>query len=66
MAGMATDKQVNYCLFLLNEAGYPTGWMTAQFKDFGATMAHRSGSVENWLRNRRSVEISKIIDTLKS
>ena len=66
MAGMATEKQVKYCLFLLSKAGYPTDYMSAKFKDFGANMRQRSGTVENWLRNSRSAEISKIIDTLKS
>lgn len=61
----ASDKQVRYALFLLNKAGYSTRFMNAQFKELGASMRERSGSVEGWLKNMNVVEISKLIDQLK-
>ena len=62
---MATEKQVHYLLFLLQEAGYSTRWMNASFKNLGATMRERSGSVESWLRGLNIAEASALIDKLK-
>ena len=62
---MPTQKQVSYALYLLKEAGYPTKFMSARFKDLGATMRERSGYVSNWLEGMNSPEISGLIDRLK-
>ena len=61
-----TDKQIRYAMHLLDAAGYPTRFMSAQFKALGATMRERSGTVDNWLRNQSPSEISKLIDRLKT
>lgn len=60
----ATEKQVRYALYLLSENGYSTRYMDSSFKRF-ATMRERSGTVENWLRNKNVAEISSLIDALK-
>lgn len=62
---MATEKQINYALALLDKAGYSTRFMDASFKALGATMRERSGSVTNWLKNKNAAEVSKLIDALK-
>lgn len=62
---MATEKQVNYALYLLNKAGYSTRFMDSHFKELGATMRERSGKVADWLSNMNRVEISRLIDRLK-
>ena len=61
----ATDKQVNFALSLLSKAGYSTKFMNARFKELGATMRERSGSVEDWLRGMNRTQISELIDNLK-
>lgn len=61
----ATEKQINFALFLLGKKGYSTNWMNAQFKSLGASMRERSGKVEDWLGNMNKTEISQIIDQLK-
>ncbi|HEX8810326.1 MAG TPA: hypothetical protein VF760_15165 [Xanthobacteraceae bacterium] len=61
----ATDKQVRYALYLLGKAGYNTRYMDSRFKELGATMRERSGSVESWLRGRTLPEMSNLIDKLK-
>jgi len=63
---MATEKQVRYILVLLAKAGYPTKWMSAEFKALGAKMRERSGSVESWVRGLDSGATSTLIDTLKA
>jgi hypothetical protein len=62
----ASDKQVSYAASLLDKAGYGSKWMSARFKELGASMRERSGTVEGWLRGMTKGEISKLIDTLKS
>lgn len=62
----ATTKQVNYALVLLGKCGYSTRFMNAQFKELGASMRERSGSVSAWLAGMNISEISKLIDTLKA
>lgn len=62
---MASPKQVNYALALLSDAGYSTGYMNSQFKELGATMRERSGTVESWLNGMNSPTISRLIDRLK-
>jgi hypothetical protein len=61
----ATEKQVSYALALLDKAGYGTRFMSAKFKELGASMRERSGSVSDWLAGMNRVEISKLIDRLK-
>lgn len=61
---MATQKQVDYALILLDKAGYSTTYMNSSFKDFGATMRERRGSVTAWLRGMTGPEISKLISRL--
>ena len=62
---MATQKQINYVLFLLNKNGYSTRFMNAGFKRLGATMRERSGSVKDWLERMNNQEISNVIKLLK-
>lgn len=62
---MATQKQVNYLLKLLDENGYGTRYMSSSFKGLGATMRERSGTVEGWLRGLNVAEASNLIDRLK-
>jgi len=62
---MATEKQVNYAMALLDKAGYSTKWMDASFKKLGASMRKRSGKVREWLENMEKTEISNLIDQLK-
>ena len=57
--GSATYKQVRYALHLLEENGYSTRYMDARFKNLGATMRERSGSVEGWLRSRNIGKLKK-------
>jgi hypothetical protein len=61
----ATEKQVRYALVLLAKAGYSTQFMNASFKELGASMRERSGSVSDWLAGMKIGEISKLIDRLK-
>jgi hypothetical protein len=63
---MATAKQVEYALSLLARAGYDTRYMSARYKDLGATMRQRSGSVRDWLAAMERPEISALIDRLKA
>jgi hypothetical protein len=65
MSAAATDKQVRYALHLLGQKGYSTRFMDARFKQLGATMRQRSGTVENWLRKMNVVEIGDLIDELR-
>lgn len=60
----ATPRQIAYALHLLDEAGYPTDWMSAAHKPF-ATMRQRQGTVEAWLGNMSRREISKLISQLQ-
>lgn len=62
---MATEKQVAYALALLDKAGYSTKFMNAKFKELGATLRERSGSVKEWLSGMNRSEISRLIDKLK-
>lgn len=62
---MATKKQVNYAMYLLDEAGYGTRYMNASFKTLGASMRQRSGTVQAWLESMSVSEISRLIDRLK-
>lgn len=60
-----SDKQIKYALYLLGKCGYSTRFMNAQFKELGATMRQRSGSVDAWLFGMSSAEISDLIGQLK-
>lgn len=62
---MATEKQVRYLLVLLSQHGYSTRFMNAAFKELGATMRERSGSVEAWLQRLDFARASQLIDALK-
>ena len=61
----ATEKQVSYLLHLLAKAGYSVRFMDAKFKELGAGMRERSGTVENWLRGKNTAEASQLIERLK-
>lgn len=63
---MATEKQVRYVMFLLDQQGFSTRYMDASFKALGATMRERSGSVESWVRGLDFGRASSLIDTLKA
>lgn len=61
---MATDKQIDYALSLLAKKGYSTRFMSAEFKNLGATMRERSGGVRDWLAAMNKTEISSLISRL--
>lgn len=61
----ATQKQIDYALSLLDKKGYSTQFMNANFKELGARMNERSGSVKDWLAAMTKGEISKLIEKLK-
>lgn len=61
----ASEKQIKYALYLLDQAGYSTRYMDSRFKGLGATMRERSGRVSDWLADMPMHEISKLIDRLK-
>lgn len=65
MSVNATPKQISYALALLHRNGYDTRYMNASFKELGATMWERSGTVEYWLGQMTKPEISDLIDHLK-
>lgn len=62
---MATEKQVNFALILLDKAGYSTRYMNAGFSALGALCAERTGEVSTWLRNMDVARCSSLIETLK-
>ena len=62
---MATQKQINYALYLLDQTGYSTRYMDSRFKSLGATMRERSGLVRDWLAGMERPRISRLIDQLK-
>lgn len=62
---MASDKQIQYALNLLYKAGYGDKWMSSKFKELGATMKERSGTIDAWLRSMSGAKISQLIDKLK-
>lgn len=62
----ATQKQINFLLYLLDQRGYSTRYMNASFKTLGATMKQRSGSVRDWLASLSVGEASALIDQLNA
>ena len=62
----ATDRQVNYAMALMRQAGMGTDYMTSEHKKLGATMRERSGRVADWLGGMDRARISRIIDDLGS
>jgi hypothetical protein len=62
---MATPKQVEYALSLLAKAGYGIRFMSSKYKNLGARMRERSGSVRSWLEGMERPEISALIDRLR-
>jgi DNA-binding MarR family transcriptional regulator len=62
---MATEKQVRYLLFLLKKNGYSTKWMNREFKELGASMRERTGTVEHWLRSLDVATASELIKRLQ-
>ena len=61
---MATTKQVNYALYLLQKNGYSVKYMDAGFKKLGASMRERSGKVEDWISSKNTAEASDLIQRL--
>ena len=61
----ATPKQVAYAMSLLGKAGYSTRYMNSSFTALGATMRQRSGTVESWLSEMSSWQISSLITKLQ-
>lgn len=61
----ATEKQVRFILVLLAKAGFSTRFMDRSFKELGATMRERSGSVEGWVSSLDAGRASNLIDELK-
>jgi len=61
---MATEKQINYLLYLLEKRGYDVRFMNAQYKHLGATMRERHGTVRDWLASLSTLEASKLIERL--
>lgn len=62
---MASEKQINYLLSLLDKKGYSTRYMDASFSRLGATMRQRSGTVRGWLESMDKFEASRLIEQLK-
>lgn len=63
---MATEKQVKYALYLMDQKGYGTGRMYSAHKRLGATMRERQGLVRDWLSGMEMHRISRLIDSLKA
>ena len=63
--GLATDRQINYLMHLLAQRGYSTRFMNARYKELGATMRQRSGTVRGWLESLTIAEASVLIDRLR-
>lgn len=61
----ATEKQVGYAMYLLGKTKYGNRNMHSSFKDLGASMRERTGSVKQWLQNLSMADISKLIDQVK-
>lgn len=61
-----SEKQVRYVLFLLSQKGYSTRFMNSSFKELGASMSERRGSVEGWVRSLDMGRASDLIDQLKA
>jgi hypothetical protein len=62
----ATEKQIRFALYLLSQKGYSTKYMNAQYKELGATMRERSGSVSAWLAGMTVADCSSLINKLKA
>lgn len=63
----ATEKQVNFALYLMKKCGLPTDKMQSIHKSIGAYMGERDGrSVTEWLSSLERGRISKIIDDLQT
>ncbi len=62
---MATQKQIDYALALMDRKGYDTRWMTAKHRNLGATCRERSGKVSDWLAGLTKAEVSNIISKLQ-
>lgn len=60
----ATYRQVRCALKLLKQAGYSTNYMGVEFAELGATIEDRRGVVEDWIKNMKVTECSKLIATL--
>ena len=60
-----TNKQKRYLLHLLNKNGYSTRYMNSEFRELGARMRERSGTVEGWLEDLDYTRTQKLFDTLK-
>lgn len=65
MTRTATPKQVSYLMVLLARAGYDTRWMSSHYRELGASMRERSGSVSVWLSSLTIGEASALIDRLR-
>ena len=61
---MTTEKQTRYILLLLAENGYGTGFMNAEFKQLGASMRERTGTVDSWVRSLGVGRVSQLIKKL--
>lgn len=59
-----TPKQISYAAVLLEKKGYGSRFMNAKFKELGASMQERSGTVQAWLENMTRGEISALIAKL--
>lgn len=59
-----TEKQISYAAALLEKKGYGSRYMNARFKELGASMRERSGSVQAWLESMTRAEISALIAKL--
>ena len=61
---MASEKQVNYLMYLLDKNGYDTEWLGSEYKRLGLSMSERSGKVRPFLEGLESVRASKMIKKL--
>ncbi len=62
---MATDKQVSYLLSILSRNGYDTRFMNSTYKELGARMNERQGSVIDWLKSLDNGRVDELIRKLK-
>ena len=61
---MASEKQVNYLMYLLDKHGFDTEYLGSSYKKLGLKMAERSGKVRPFLEGLESARASKMIQKL--
>ena len=62
----ATEKQLRYIEYLRARTKWSGKWMSAAWKQLGAGMRQRSGTVADYLAGLTMSEASALISTLKT